>query len=157
MRRTKGLAQCAECRGDEREPAREHALYHGLHARVVLLLRAAVAPEDEDVGGIECGIAEALIKVIEPRGLHHEAGQFLQMRRDGFAEEFFAVSLLLLRLLLVPDEDADVFGGQGGSEGEEEEGEKQEGLHVEVMRGEGGDFNLKDAAFLGALHEIHRA
>lgn len=126
------MAQCAECRGDEREPAREHALYHGLHARVVLLLRAAVAPEDEDVGGIECGIAEALIKVIEPRGLHHEARHFLQMRCDGFAEEFFAVSLLLLRLLLIPDEDADVCGGCG--DGDEEEKE-QEGLHGEWMRG----------------------
>ena len=106
---------------DERQPAREHALHHGLHARVVLLFHTAVAPEDEHVRGIECGVAESLLRIIEPCGLHHQTRQLLQVRRDGFAEEFFAVGLLLLRLLLVPDENADVLGGQGGREGEKQE------------------------------------
>jgi len=52
-------------------------------------------------------IAQALILIIKLRGLHQNAWLFFQMRGDGFAEELLAITLLLLRLLLVPDEDAE--------------------------------------------------
>ena len=66
--------------------------------------------------------------IIETHGLHGKAGLFLQMRGDGLAEELLSISLLLLRLLLVPDEHADVLCGYGGSEGEQEDTESFHGM-----------------------------
>ena len=105
---------------DERESVIEHALYHGLGARVVLLLHAAMTPDDECVGGIKRGVAQSLLGIIEPRRLHGKSRLFFQMRSEGFTGKFFTISLLLLGLLLVPYKDADVIRGACGGEGKED-------------------------------------
>jgi hypothetical protein len=87
-----------------------------------------MAPEDEHVRGIERCVAQPLIRIIETHGLHGKAGLFLQMRGDGLAEELLSISLLLLRLLLVPDENSDGFNGKDrANESTKEKGDEFHG------------------------------
>ena len=59
-------------------------------------------------------VLRIVLGVIETRGADAESRLLFQMRGDGLAQEQFAIRLLLLRLLLVPHEDADVGGRTGG-------------------------------------------
>jgi hypothetical protein len=84
-----------------------------------------VTPEDQHIGLIERGIAEALVGIGETGGLDDEVFVLGELGGERFTEELFAVALGLLRLLFVPDEDADRLGiGRESEEGEK--GEEKE-------------------------------
>ena len=75
------------------------------------------------VRGSDRRIAQPLFRIVKPCGLYGKPGLFLQMRSNGCTEEKLALGLLLLRLLLVPNKNADVLGRNtaGHSEQENEE------------------------------------
>ena len=110
--------------GDEAELAGLHALHDGFGTGVVLILHFAMTPEDQHVGLVERGVAEALVGIGQAGGLYLEILILRQFASERLAEELTAVGLHLLRLLLIPDQDAD--GLRFGREGEEgEEGEEK--------------------------------
>jgi len=78
-----------------------------------------MAPEDEDVSLIKGGIAESLVGIGESGGLDDEIFVLGEFGGERLAEELIPVTLGLLRLLFVPDEDADRLRiGRKSEEGE---------------------------------------
>jgi len=110
MSRTNGFAQCAECSAI-RKPAFQHTFYNSLHTRIVLLLHPPVAPENQHVGCIKYFFTKPLLLRVETRVLHQKPVFLLEVSRDGLAQKLVAVRLLLLRLLLVPNQYADGISG----------------------------------------------
>ena len=124
--------------GDEAELAGLHALHDGFGTGVVLILHFAMTPEDQHVGLVERGVAEALVGIGEASGLDLEIFILRDFSRERLAEELIAVALGLLGLLFVPDQDADGLRvGRQGKEGKEGE-EKAHGVggrKMEDVRG----------------------
>jgi hypothetical protein len=92
-----------------------------------------MAPEDEDVGLIERGVAESLIGIGEAGGLYLEILILRQFASERLAKELATIGLHLLGLLFVPDEDADRFGlGGEGEEGEKGEEKAHGGIRGQM-------------------------
>ena len=124
--------------GDEAELAGLHSLDDCFDAGVVLILYLAMTPEDQHVGLVERGVAEALVGIGQAGGLYLEILILRQFASERLAEELTAVGLHLLGLLLIPDQDADGLRfGREGEEGEEGE-EKAHGWVEERWRMEEG-------------------
>ena len=92
---------------DESQFSLTHASHQALHVFVRDQMVPLMTPPDDHIGVVECCFVEALFRRGERDALHRETRLRREVRRDGFAEEFFAVGALLFRLLLVPDEHAD--------------------------------------------------
>ena len=96
---------------DKRKLTFQDSSHHRLRTAVILFFHAAVTPEDERIGPIERRVAQALVWIVELGVFDDKPRLFFQAGRDRLAEKLRAVSLLLLRFLLVPDEHANRFDG----------------------------------------------
>ena len=68
-----------------------------------------VSPPDDDIGCIQRGVVEALLERVKVRSPYSYAGLRGEMRGDGLPEKLVSISLFLLRLLFIPNQDADRF------------------------------------------------
>ena len=120
---------------NERKLSRLDALHDLLRLLAGNFRLPLVPPPHEHVAIRQHFIRHALPGVVDAHGFHVETGHGLEMRGNLVAEEI-RVNLLLRGLLLVPDDDADVFGERGQSQASGEK-ESEQSSHARIVPARG--------------------